>query len=297
MDNIQNIENDRSILSFVKGTNNIILTPKLAPMRLKPNKISSNNLLELNIESIDMPTIELTEPVISPINLANNIVNNNGNVVFDFMTQQKSIAISQYRLSLKWYGVYLLYGLMGGIFINLITISPVMIFDMIFNIMLSPIIYYNSPRKILTRIDKNQFIFYYTIPFICGLFFRFLDMITILSQFTLSFDNINSTVQIILTTLVCIIVLIMIIYYIYISSEPIINFLLFIIFTLIISITCYYFYSDNGKIHIHHYFIGLIIMLLSKNCKYNLVIMIHSVGYAIYIEGISKWGYAPIFWK
>lgn len=296
---MDNTQNDRSILSFVKGTNNIILTPKLAPMRLKPNKISSNNLLELNTESIDIPTIELTETtlsVVSPINIPN-IVNNNEHVVFDFMTQQKSIAISQYRLSLKWYGVYLLYGLIGGVFINLITRSPIMIFDMIFNIMLSPIIYYNSPRKILTRIDKNQFIFYYTIPFICGLFFRFLDMITILNQFSLNFDNINSTIQIILTTLVCIIILVMIMYYIYISSEPIINFLLFIIFSLIISITCYYYYKNGGNIHIHHYFVGLIIMLLSKNSKYKLVIMVHSIGYAIYIEGISKWGYAPIFWK
>jgi hypothetical protein len=291
MDNIQNTYNDRSILSFVKGTNNIILTPKLAPIKLKPNKTSSNNLLELNI---DIPTIELTETIVS---VTPNTSNNNEHVVFDFMTQQKSIAISQYRLALKWYGVYLLYGLIGGVFINLISRSPVMIFDMIFNIMLSPIIYYNSPRKILIRIDKNQFIFYYTIPFICGLFFRFLDMITILSQFSLNFDNVRSTIQIVLTTLVCIIILVMIMYYIYISSEPIINFLLFIIFSLIISITCYYYYNDNGNIHIHHYFVGLIIMLLSKNTKYKLVIMIHGIGYAVYIEGISKWGYAPIFWK
>ena len=89
----------------------------------------------------------------------------------------------------------------------------------------------------------------------------------------------------------------MILYYIYISSEPYINFLLFIIMTFIVSVTCYLFYKNGGNIHIHHYFVGLIIMLLSKNSKYKVVITTHAIGYAIYIEGVSKWGYAPIFWK
>ena len=69
---------------------------------------------------------------------------------------------------------------------------------MIFNIIISPIIYYNAPRKILTRITIQEFGLYYTLPFFCGLFFRFMDYIPILSQFSLSFDSINSYIQIIL---------------------------------------------------------------------------------------------------
>lgn len=269
---------NNTIINFLK--NNTISAPKLAPLSLKENKSSHNNLLELQ----EMPTIMLSDTVItenksSPKN------------------EENIIPISMYRLSLKWYGIYILYGLFGGLFINLVSSCNVINFDMIFNIIISPIIYYNAPMKILTRIDNRELCLYYTLPFFCGLFFRFMDYIPMLSQFSLSFDSISSTVQIILVCLFVIAAFIMILYYIYISSEPYINLLLFIIMTLIIAVTSYLFYNNNGNIHIHHYFVGLIIMLLSKNSKYKVVITIHAIGYAIYIEGVSKWGYAPIFWK
>jgi hypothetical protein len=38
-------------------------------------------------------------------------------------------------------------------------------------------------------------------------------------------------------------------------------------------------------------------MLISKNSKNSIVIIVHAIGYAVYIEGISKWGFARIFWK
>ena len=262
---------DNSIINFIKKDQHII--PSLVP-KLKPIRVSSNNLLELS----EMPTLEL-----------NNI---NEKETQTYIPE----VVNMYRLSLKWYALYLLYGFMGGIFINSITNNKIIIFDMIFNIILSPIIYYNAPRKILTRITTKEFLLYYTLSFIIGLLFRFLDYIPMLSHFTLNFDNISSTIQIILTSIICIVITLIIIYYIYISSEPIINTLLFIIMTLIISITCYYYHNMGGNIHIHHYFVGMIIMLLSKNSKYKLVIVIHAIGYAIYIEGVSKWGYAPIFW-
>jgi hypothetical protein len=204
---------------------------------------------------------------------------------------------SSYRLSLKWYCIYIMYGFFGGIFINIISSSLVINFDMVFNILLSPIIYYNAPRKILTRITIKELALYYTIPFIFGLCFRFLDYIPIFRNFTLNVSNISNEVQILLLSLVIIFILAMILYYIYISTEPLINLLLFIIMVLIGSISCYYYYINGGNIYFHHYFIGIIIMLISKNPKHKIVIMTHAIGYAVYIEGISKWGYAPIFWK
>lgn len=270
--------NEKSIFSFLQKTNIIeTLTPKLKPLKdpLKENRTSSNNLLALNLnEDIEMTNIN-----------PNIIPNSNLDI----------IPINLYRLSLKWYVVYILYGLIGGIIINLITNTKVIRFDMYFNILISPIIYYNSPRKILTRIDTNIFIFYYTIPFLCGLCFRFMDLIPTLSTFTLNFSDISSILQISLAALVAILTFIMIVYYIYISSEPLINSLLFVIFTLITTLTCYYYYNSGGMIHIHHYFVGMIIMLLSKNSKHKLVVVIHAIGYAIYIEGLSCWGFAPIF--
>ena len=257
-----------SIFSFVKDLNIVeSLTPTLKP--ITENRVSHNNLLELT-------EIQLSDP--------------QPNV------QTEIQPVNYYRLSLKWYFIYLLYGFFGSIFINLITSSRIIKFDMIFNILLSPIIYYNSPRKMLTRITNVELLYYYTIPFICGLFFRFLDYIPILSDFSLNFDNISTSIQITLLCILIIAALIMIAYYIYISNEPLINSLLFFIFVLVSSITCYYYYSMGGNIHIHHYFVGLIVMLLSKNSKYKIVITIHALGYAVYTEGISKWGFAPIFW-
>ena len=285
--NYKNDSQSVSIFSFVKDLNIIErLTPKLKPMT--ENRISRNNLLELTeiqLQPQQVVQIEnqieaqpVDQPVIQPV------------------IQIEEQPVNYYRLSLKWYCIYLLYGFFGSIFINIITSSPIMKFDMIFNILLSPIIYYNSPRKMLTRITNAELLYYYTIPFICGLFFRFLDYIPILSSFSLSFDNISTSIQITLLCILIITSLIMIAYYIYISSEPLINSLLFCIFVLVTSITCYYYYSMGGNIHIHHYFVGLIVMLLSKNSKYKIVITIHALGYAVYTEGISKWGFAPIFW-
>lgn len=246
---------------------------------IKENRTSSNNLLKLNeIEIVEEKTQNNDSDNDSPI--APNIV-----------------IVNLYRLSLKWYFVYIMYGLVGGIFINIISNTSIIHYDILFNILFSPIIYYNSPRKILTRITTKEFLLYYTLPFICGLFFRFLDTIPILNQFSLNFNDTRSSVQYILLVLLLLLILCMLVYYIYISSEPLINSLLCMIYILITSLTCYYYYNNNGKIHIHHYLVGIIMMLLSKNSKYNVIIILHAIGYAIYIEGISKWGFAPIFWQ
>jgi hypothetical protein len=249
------------------------------PKQLKENRSSNNNLLKMN-------EIELVE-VKHPENDSDN----------DSPRSPDNIVVNLYRLSLKWYFVYIMYGLIGGIIINIISSTTILQYDMLFNILFSPIIYYNSPRKILTRITTKEFLLYYTLPFICGLFFRFLDTIPVLNQFSLNFNDNRSPIQYILLAVLLLLILCMLVYYIYISSEPLINSLLCMIYILITSLTCYYYYNNNGKIHIHHYLVGIIMMLLSKNSKYKVIIILHGIGYAIYIEGISKWGFAPIFWQ
>jgi hypothetical protein len=254
-----------------------------------------------NISKINTETDNILESDIntrmSPINSLVTSVEENKEIIQLRETDIKAEKSKEYRLSLKWYLVYLLYGFFGGIFINIITCAKMVNFDMAFNILLSPIIYYNSPRKILTRISKNEFIYYYTLPFIVGLFFRFLDYMPVLNQLTLNPDNINTGIKIGMVSIVIIMIIVLLSYYIYISSEPLINSLLFLVFTLTSTLTGYYYYNNNGNIHIHHYFLGLIIMLLSKNYNYKLVIIAHAVAYAIYIEGISMWGFGPIFWQ
>ena len=201
-----------------------------------------------------------------------------------------------YYRSLKWFSVFMLYGIIGGIFINAISNVKLLNFDMMFNVLISPIIYYHSPRNILTKNSFKQFIFYYTIPFILGLFFRFFDEIPILNNFILDPDDIKTTEQIILLVSIIIGILLITSIYIYISDFPIINIILVTIHFLVSFISMYIFYQSGGKIHIHHYFLALCIMMISRNPYSNIVNIIHGFAYGIYIEGISKWGIDSLFW-
>ena len=49
------------------------------------------------------------------------------------------------------------YGFIGGVFINSISNTNILKYDMFFNVLSSPIIYYHSPKNILTNISKQKF--------------------------------------------------------------------------------------------------------------------------------------------
>jgi hypothetical protein len=201
-----------------------------------------------------------------------------------------------YYIMLKWYWIYLFYGFIGGIFINSISNTKILKYDMFFNVLFSPLIYYHSPKNILTNISKQKFIKCYTIPFVFGLFFRFLDYIPTLSSFVLDPNYIVSTIDYILVALILFCILLLSIYYLFISSNPILNSVLLLSQFLITFIIFYMFYNSGGNIHFHHYFIALILMLVSKNYHSSIVIVIHAISYGVFIEGISKWGFDSIAW-
>ena len=201
-----------------------------------------------------------------------------------------------YKYAIKYYFLYVSYGLFGGMIFNLINLVNIVNFDMIFNCLISPLIYYHSPRHILTKIETRDLLLYYTPSFILGLCFRFLDMIPDIRNFTLIFSSIwSSTLYTILTICVCLLVLSICIYYIVKSRYPKLNSLLFSLYILIASLSFYYLYSIGGTMHLHHYFIGLIIMLISRNYHSKLVIIIHAIAYGVFIDGITRWGFASIY--
>lgn len=200
-----------------------------------------------------------------------------------------------YRKLICWYLLFMCYGLIGGIFINFVSSMPLFNYDMWFNIIVSPIIYYHSPRNILLHISRIDFIRFYTLPFITGLFFRFFDRIPGVSQFVMDPSYIHTTIQIALLCVTLFIIILLAVYYIYISANPLINIALFISELLLISISGYLFIRNGGNIHVHHYFIGLSIMLVSRNYHSKIVIISHAISYAIYIEGISAYGLEKIY--
>ena len=200
-----------------------------------------------------------------------------------------------YHKLIWWYLLFMTYGILGGIFINFISNISLINYDMLFNVIISPIIYYHSPRNILLHISRKEFIRLYTIPFICGLFFRFFDRIPGCSQFVMDPQAITTNLQIVLLCVTLFIITVLSIYYIYISTNPMINIGLFIAELLLISISGYIHIQNGGNIHVHHYFIGLSIMLVSRNYHSKIVIVSHSISYAIYIEGISAYGMDRIY--
>lgn len=214
----------------------------------------------------------------------------------ELINKNKNIKNKNYYNSIKWYLIFLFYGFIGGVFINLISNTQIVRYDMFFNILSSPIIYYHSPKNILINIPRNKFIKFYTIPFILGLCFRFLSEIPDLSSFILDPNYITTTLDYTLVFVICFCILIISIYYLFISSNPFVNSILLLLYFLSTFIICYLYHNNGGNLHIHHYFLGLIIMLVSKNYHSNIIIIIHSISYGIFIEGISKWGFDKIAW-
>ena len=202
----------------------------------------------------------------------------------------------QYILSIQLYFLYLIYGFLGGVIFNSFS-SPrkIVRFDMIFNCIISPIIYYHSPKHILMKIDKFVLLCYYTPFFILGLCFRFLDIVPQINEFTLNLITIDTTIKIVLSTLVLIGVFVICSYYIYKSRFPKINTLLFILYLTATILSFYFFYNNGGTIYFHHYFIGLLVMIISRNYHSNIVVIIHAIAYGVYIDGISRWGFASIY--
>lgn len=203
----------------------------------------------------------------------------------------------EYLTMIRWYIIFVIYGFLGGITINALSRVQIINYDMIFNVIISPIIYYHSPRNILTNITMTHFFKFYTSFFFIGLGFRFLDHIPGFDDFTLDPKYINTPSQIGITFLVMVLLCALSGYFIMISSEPFLHLILFLIEVSIVVSTSYFFIINNGRIHVHHYFIGLVLMLVSKNYHSKIVIITHALAYAIYIEGISKWGIATIYWK
>lgn len=198
-------------------------------------------------------------------------------------------------LFIKGYIVFTLYGFIGGIFINSISNVNIINVDLIFNFILSSIIYKSSPQKILQNISNQYLILYYTIPFVFGLMFRFFDMVPFINSFILNPDYIETTVQYVLLSILIVFLLFVSIFYIKTSMYPIINCCIFGVQIIVGIIGFYFFRQNNGNIHFHHYFVSLLLMLYSRNPDYRIILIIHAISYGIYIEGISKYGFAPIF--
>ena len=208
---------------------------------------------------------------------------------------------TQYIISIKYYFLYLMYGFLGGLLFNCITLKnyngSIVNFDMIFNCIISPILYYHSPKHILTKMERKDWLYFYTPFYIVGLCFRFLDTIPEINNFTLNLINIDSTIKIILATFILIVFLGICGYYIFKSRFPKINSIMFFSYLIFTISSFYYFYYIGGTIYFHHYFVGLLVMIISRNVHSKIVIIIHAIGYGVYIDGISRWGFASIYFR
>ena len=125
----------------------------------------------------------------------------------------------EYINTIRWFVIFALYGFIGGILINAVSNVILINYDMIFNLLISPIIYYHSPRNILCNISIQDFIKYYSCFFLFGLGFRFLDLLPGFNEFALDPTNIKTPTQIGLCIFVCVLLFLLSVYFIIISSE------------------------------------------------------------------------------
>jgi hypothetical protein len=226
----------------------------------------------------------------------NNLLTNEVQEIAD--PPEIDIAKNQYLESIKCYFIFILYGSIGGILFNALFNQDhrnIINFDMMINGIISPVIYYHSPRHILMKTTRKTFFTIYTPCYIVGLSFRFLDLITELNTFTINPSSIDTPLEITMACLVSLLIFAICVFYILSSKFPLINAMLFIVYLVAMVLASYYFYTLDGTIHYHHYSIGLTVMLISRNHHSNVVIAIHAISYGVYIDGISRWGFDPIY--
>ena len=139
--------------TYTHKTNNI----KDQKQKSKQDEIIFNNLKSnQNIES-----------------LSNDIVENKANVNKIETTSKNK---NYYRM-IYYYFIYLLFGFFGGLYINLISHVSLINFDMLFNIIISPILFYHSPRNILMNLYK--FYSSYLSVNIFAFLIEFLDLVNL----------------------------------------------------------------------------------------------------------------------
>ena len=138
----------------------------------------------------------------------------------------------------------------------------------------------------------------YALGYFNGINFSLLSSLSNLGDFALNTYKFKKEDQLHIAVLILLIIfgIYSIGYTLYVSKKR--KLVSMLIFTpmIIIAIYCAVKESQGYIIHIHHYLIGLFLVLISYHPRY-ITLIINSVAFGVYLEGIVQWGYAPLIYE
>ena len=179
--------------------------------------------------------------------------------------------------------------------------DPLFNIDSMFFVYLSPIFYKLAFREIFfysLKHDKKIIKIYYPISLIIGFSIRFLDYIPFLQKFVLNTkDFINDGPYIALFTVFLIYMFLIFFNELYKSKYRKLNFGLLIGGCLFIFLTVSFKFNNDFVLHIHHYFIGLLLHIVCQTKRSKISVINNAIGLGVFIEGISRWGFGELYYK
>jgi len=207
-----------------------------------------------------------------------------------------------YITNLGGYFYYLILTTVITLIINAATQeNPLFNIDSIFFVYLSPIFYKLSFREIFfysLKHDKKMIKFYYPSAVIFGFCIRFLDYIPFFQKFVLNTKLfINNPAYIILFSILLLYMFLIFFNELYKSKYRKLNFGLLITGCLFIFLTVSFQFNNEVVLHIHHYFIGLILHIVCQTKRSKISVINNGIGLGIFIEGISKWGFGDLYYR
>lgn len=168
---------------------------------------------------------------------------------------------------------------------------------------LSPIFYKLCFKNIFIYhySKKNNIILFliYPISFILGICIRILDTIPFFQKFVLNTTRFDySSVGYVVLFWVLIIYLVGIFMNeLYNSKYRVLNFAFLISSCLFMYFTINFYLKIRYIIHIHHYFVGFILHIVCQTKKSKISIINNAIGLGVFIEGISQWGFSPLYYS
>ena len=138
----------------------------------------------------------------------------------------------------------------------------------------------------------------YILGFFNGVNFSFMNNIGTLNEFALNTRDFkkNDDIHLLIFWSLIVLGIYSISYALYITKRKILVSALILTPIVTLIIYCSVMTNNGYIIHIHHYLIGLFLLLVSYHPKY-ITLIINSVSLGVYLEGIVQWGYAPIIYK
>ena len=262
----------------------------------------SNTLTRRSIRKTDDKDISITINSENSYYSVDSLSSSADESVDEKINNRDIFSAKRYLVNLSGYFYYTILTSISTIIFNSITKEPRLLpIDNILFVYLSPIMYKLCFRPIFLYSmahDKKIIRYIYPISFFLGFSIRYLDYIPFFRKFVLNTHTFVDSGEYI--ALFCVLLLYLFLVFfneLYQSTYKKLNFLFLIAGGLFIYITVTFSLSENYIIHVHHYFLGLVLHIVCQTKRSLISVINNSLGLGIFLEGISMWGFAPLYYR